>query len=115
MSINIFYKGGDVHAILRNPYRSDGGAHHAGNKMALDNVRERLALHFDAEAALESQVARTPTRSTSGFPTAGRADRTAGAAAAREPGSEPRRSGRYRRSPPARGRGIPWLMPRCAS
>ena len=56
VSINIFYKGGDVHAILRNPYRTDGGSHHAGNKMALDNVRERLALHFDAEASLDSRV-----------------------------------------------------------
>ena len=45
-----------MHAILRNPYRADGGSHHAGNKMALDNVRERLALHFDAEASLESRV-----------------------------------------------------------
>ena len=26
--------------------------------MAIDNVRERLALHFDAEASLESRVAR---------------------------------------------------------
>jgi two-component system sensor histidine kinase AlgZ len=56
VSINIFYKGGDVHAILRNPYRVDGGSHHAGNKMAIGNVRERLALHFDAEANLESKV-----------------------------------------------------------
>ena len=56
VSINIFYKGGDVHAILRNPYRVSGGGHHSGNKMALANVRERLALHFDAEAALESRV-----------------------------------------------------------
>jgi two-component system sensor histidine kinase AlgZ len=56
VSINIFYKGGDVHAILRNPYRTDGGSHHAGNKMAVDNVRERLALHFDAEASLASRV-----------------------------------------------------------
>ena len=56
VSINIFYKGGDVHAILRNPYLAKGGQHHAGNKMALANVRERLALHFDAEAALESRV-----------------------------------------------------------
>ena len=56
VSINIFYKGGEVHAILRNPYRADGGRHHAGNKMALDNMRERLALHFDAEAVLESRV-----------------------------------------------------------
>jgi|KBSSwiStaDraftv2_1062776.scaffolds.fasta_scaffold28751_5 two-component system sensor histidine kinase AlgZ len=56
VSINIFCKGGDVHAILRNPYRAEGGSHHAGNKMALGNIRERLKLHFDAEARLESRV-----------------------------------------------------------
>ena len=56
VSINIFFKGGDVHAILRNPYQANGGRHHAGNKMAIANVRERLALHFDAEGALESKV-----------------------------------------------------------
>ena len=56
VSINIFCKGGDVHAILRNPYRSEGGSHHAGNKMALGNIRERLKLHFDAEGRLESRV-----------------------------------------------------------
>ncbi len=56
VSINIFCKGGEVHAILRNPYRVDGGKHHAGNKMALANVRERLALHFDAEGGLESRL-----------------------------------------------------------
>ncbi|MFO1413169.1 MAG: histidine kinase [Burkholderiales bacterium] len=54
--INVFLSRGEVHAILRNPYRADGGTHHAGNKMALGNVRERLALHFDAEASLESRV-----------------------------------------------------------
>jgi two-component system sensor histidine kinase AlgZ len=56
VSINIFYKGGEVHAILRNPYRADGGRHHAGNKMALANIRERLKLHFDTEGILESRV-----------------------------------------------------------
>jgi two-component system sensor histidine kinase AlgZ len=56
VSINIFAKGGDVHAILRNPYQANGGRHHGGNKMAIANVRERLALHFDAEGALESRV-----------------------------------------------------------
>jgi len=56
VSINIFCKGGDIHAILRNPYRAGGGRHHAGNKMALANIRERLQLHFDAEGALESRV-----------------------------------------------------------
>ncbi|MEO8674541.1 MAG: histidine kinase [Casimicrobiaceae bacterium] len=56
VSINIFFKSGDVHAILRNPYQADGGRHHGGNKMAIANVRERLALHFDAEGSLESKV-----------------------------------------------------------
>ena len=56
VSINIFFKGGDVHAILRNPYQANGGRHHGGNKMAIANVRERLALHFDAEGTLESKV-----------------------------------------------------------
>ncbi|MEO8752054.1 MAG: histidine kinase [Casimicrobiaceae bacterium] len=56
VSINLFLTRGEVHAILRNPYRSDGGGHHAGNKMALNNIRERLSLHFDAEASLESRV-----------------------------------------------------------
>jgi two-component system sensor histidine kinase AlgZ len=56
VSINVFRKGDEVHAILRNPYRVNGGRHHAGNKMALANVRERLALHFDAEGVLESRV-----------------------------------------------------------
>jgi two-component system sensor histidine kinase AlgZ len=58
ISINIFVTRGEIHAILRNPYRADGGRHHAGNKMALANIRERLALHFDAEASLESRVLR---------------------------------------------------------
>jgi hypothetical protein len=56
VSINIFFKGGDVHAILRNPYQANGGRHHSGNKMAIANVRERLALHFDAEGTLASKV-----------------------------------------------------------
>ena len=56
VSINLFLSRGVVHAILKNPYRATGGNHHSGNKMALNNVRERLALHFDAEASLESRV-----------------------------------------------------------
>jgi len=56
VSINLFLSRGEVHAILKNPYRATGGNHHSGNKMALANVRERLQLHFDAEASLESRV-----------------------------------------------------------
>jgi two-component system sensor histidine kinase AlgZ len=49
--INIYRKRNEVHLVLSNPYRKDGD-HHGGNKMALDNIRERLALHFDVEAQL---------------------------------------------------------------
>jgi two-component system sensor histidine kinase AlgZ len=90
LSVNIFAKDGQVHAILRNPYRVEGGRHHAGNKMAYDNVRERLALHFDAEGSLVSSVKdasyevhiRMPYR-----PAGGRASAAAHAGAA-QPGRE---------------------------
>ena len=55
VSVNIYHVRDQVHMVLRNPYRKDGG-HHAGNKMALGNIRERLALHFDAEASLRARV-----------------------------------------------------------
>lgn len=48
ISINIFKRHDEVHMVLHNPYQTDG-SHHGGNKMALNNIRERLALHFDAE------------------------------------------------------------------
>lgn len=57
IAINIFLRRGEVHAILRNPYQA-GSRHRSGNRMALANIRERLALHFDAEAGLESRVNR---------------------------------------------------------
>jgi two-component system, LytTR family, sensor histidine kinase AlgZ len=56
LSINIFLSRDEVHALLRNPYVENGPRHHNGNKMALDNIRERLALHFDAEASLDSRI-----------------------------------------------------------
>lgn len=55
IAINIFLRRGEVHAIVRNPFHS-GKRHQGGNKMALANIRERLALHFDAEAGLASKV-----------------------------------------------------------
>jgi two-component system sensor histidine kinase AlgZ len=58
VSINIFLSRDEIHAVLKNPYRTEGGRHHSGNKMALANVRERLALHFDAEASLDSRITR---------------------------------------------------------
>jgi two-component system sensor histidine kinase AlgZ len=55
VSVNIYHVRDQVHMVLRNPYRKDGN-HHSGNKMALANIRERLALHFDAEASLQARV-----------------------------------------------------------
>lgn len=55
ISVNIYRNHNRVHIVLRNPYKTEGG-HHGGNKMALANIRERLALHFDAEAELECSV-----------------------------------------------------------
>ncbi|MEW5943997.1 MAG: histidine kinase [Pseudomonadota bacterium] len=55
VSVNIYRRRNHVHLVLRNPYRQEG-RHHGGNKMALSNIRERLALHFDAEARLDTKV-----------------------------------------------------------
>lgn len=53
--INAYKLRDEVHLVLKNPYRKSGN-HHAGNKMAVGNIRERLALHFDAEASLTTTV-----------------------------------------------------------
>jgi two-component system sensor histidine kinase AlgZ len=55
ISVDIYSSRNQVHMVLRNPYRNEG-SHHGGNKMALGNIRERLALHFDAEASLATKV-----------------------------------------------------------
>lgn len=54
VSLNIYRSGDAVHIVIRNPY-AENGSHHAGNKLALANIRERLALHFDLDATLKSQ------------------------------------------------------------
>ncbi len=54
ISIHIFNDRDRVHMLLRNPFRKEG-SHHTGNKMALSNIRERLSLHFDAEASLQTR------------------------------------------------------------
>ena len=55
ININIYASRDQVHAVLTNPYRQEGD-HHAGNKMAMANIRERLSLHYDAEASLDCRV-----------------------------------------------------------
>ena len=55
ININIYQSDGQLHIIIRNPYQRDG-RHHGGNKMAIDNIKKRLMLHFDVEARLRTQI-----------------------------------------------------------
>ena len=55
ITINIYQRRGELHAILTNPLYLDGTSH-SGNKIAIGNIRERLALHFDAEAGLVAKA-----------------------------------------------------------
>jgi two-component system, LytTR family, sensor histidine kinase AlgZ len=54
--VRIERRGERVHATIENPYL-EAGNQRAGNRMALDNIRERLALFFDAEASIATQTA----------------------------------------------------------
>ena len=54
--VRVERRGERVHAVIENPHLETGGQR-AGNRMALDNIRERLALFFDAEARLETRIA----------------------------------------------------------
>lgn len=56
ISIHIYRRRNEIHAVLRNPYTPDMKGHREGNKMALENIRERLSLHFDAEANLKAEL-----------------------------------------------------------
>jgi len=56
ITIRIHGDGNQVRLLLRNPYREQND-HHSGNRMALANIRERLALHFDAEASIKTTAA----------------------------------------------------------
>lgn len=55
IDITLQRSGKELHMSVRNP-KCVQGKHHNGNKMALENIRERLALQFDVEAqyAVES-------------------------------------------------------------
>ncbi len=55
VSLNIYRSQEMVHIVIRNPYAGEGD-HHAGNKIALANIRERLSLHFDLDATLKSEL-----------------------------------------------------------
>lgn len=55
ISVNIYRSDGQLHLLIRNPYQH-GGQRHSGNKMAMDNIKSRLMLHFDVEASLHTQI-----------------------------------------------------------
>jgi two-component system sensor histidine kinase AlgZ len=55
VDIHVYKVRDEVHVVLKNPYAKTG-THHSGNKMAVSNIRERLALHFDAEAKLSMTI-----------------------------------------------------------
>ena len=55
IAIDVGLAGGQVHMTLTNPMPAES-RQTAGNKMALANIRERLQLHFDAEASMKSEV-----------------------------------------------------------
>ena len=53
--VHIERRGDRVLARIENPL-VEAPSHRAGNRMALDNIRERLALFFDAEARIETST-----------------------------------------------------------
>ena len=55
IEIDVGLVGGQLVMSLRNPFPG-GGRHSSGNRMAIVNIRERLQLHFDAEASMKSEV-----------------------------------------------------------
>ena len=125
LSINIFLSRDEVHAILKNPYVANGARHQVGNKMALDNIRERLALHFDAEASLDSRVTRDsyevhirmPYRTKKPAPAGNGSANTSRPERSNDRGTHKRRQPRA--TPPLPGtpatRIEPWLNHPCAS
>jgi len=55
IEIAIYLAGDRLHVRLTNPYHPEH-QHRQGNRIALGNIRERLQLHFDVEAQMESGV-----------------------------------------------------------
>ena len=54
--VRVERRGDRVLVRIENPWLQPGTGTRAGNHMALDNIRERLMLFFDAEARLDARV-----------------------------------------------------------
>ena len=55
IEIDVGLANGQLVMSLKNPFPG-GGRHSTGNRMAIVNIRERLQLHYDAEATMRSEV-----------------------------------------------------------
>jgi len=55
IEIAIYLDGDRLHVRLTNPFHPEH-QHRQGNRIALSNIRERMQLHFDVEATLDSGV-----------------------------------------------------------
>ena len=55
IAIEVTGTGDEIVIRLTNPF-APAGDRHAGNRMAIANIRERLQLHFDAEASMDSRA-----------------------------------------------------------
>lgn len=55
VDIKLYRNGNEMHLEMYNP-RQEQGSHHVGNKIALSNIRERLALQFDVEASYKVEI-----------------------------------------------------------
>jgi len=53
--VRIAQRGDRLRVLIENPF-SERHGHHAGNRMAIENIRERLMLFFDAEARLSARI-----------------------------------------------------------
>lgn len=56
VSVTVFLKGQELNLVVRNPCQAHR-ERRSGNRIALNNIRERLDLHFDAEAAMRTYEA----------------------------------------------------------
>jgi two-component system sensor histidine kinase AlgZ len=50
IEVQLYLDGDELHLKVSNPAHTHVDTHVNGNKMALSNIRERLALQFDVEA-----------------------------------------------------------------
>ena len=55
VTIRATREGEEIRIVLSNPYHGEN-AQHAGSRMALENIRERLMLFYDLEARLETEA-----------------------------------------------------------